>query len=195
MLRPDHSAHIEMNLHYVSPTGERMLAEAREIEVSTPNADGSYTLDWTARFTALAETVRLDRTPLPDEPGGMAWGGYAGLSLRLAQLEDREAVNAEGPVVFNPQSRFRGRSAAFDYNGELEGQALGIAVLADEHNLNSPSPWYSIRSSNMSFFTPAVICYTPHEMQRGDSFALRYRILVHPGRWDAGRLQEELNKR
>ena len=47
----------------------------------------------------------------------------------------------------------------------------------------------------MSFFTPAVICYSPHEMARGDGFTLRYRVLVHRGRWDAGRLLQELERR
>ena len=194
-LRPDHSARIEMDLHYVDPAGERVLAEAREVDVSAPASDGSYALDWTSRFTALAESVRLDRTPLPGEPEGQLWGGYAGLSLRLTQLEERAAASAEGPVVFNAQERHRGRSMAFDYNGELAGQAVGVAILDHEHNLNSPTPWYAIRSGHMSFFTPAVICYTPHELRRGDGFTLRYRVLVHHGRWDAARLQQELQAR
>jgi len=47
----------------------------------------------------------------------------------------------------------------------------------------------------MSFFTPAVLCYSPREMARGDGFALRYRVLVHRGRWDADRLLQELERR
>ncbi|HJM57928.1 MAG TPA: DUF6807 family protein [Planctomycetota bacterium] len=194
-LRDDHSARIEMDLHYSSPEGERMLAERREVEVSSPAADGGYFLDWTSHFTALAETVKLDRTPLPHEPGGQVFGGYAGLSLRLAQLKERDAASTEGPVAFSDQQRFRGRSSAFDYSGKLGGRTVGVAVLDHEHNLHSPTPWYAIQSGNMSFFSPAVICYTPYKMHRGDGFTLRYRILVHPGRWDARQLQRELDKR
>jgi L-alanine-DL-glutamate epimerase-like enolase superfamily enzyme len=194
-LRGDHSARIVMGLHYISPEGERTMAERREIEISSPTTDGGYSLDWTSHFTALAETVRLDRTPLPDEPGGRAYGGYAGLSLRLVQLEERSAATGEGPVTFNDQQRFRGRSPAFDYNGKLDGKAVGVTVLDHENNLHSPTPWYAIQSGSMSFFSPAVICYTPHDMRRGDGFTLRYRVLVHPGRWDATQLQQELDKR
>ncbi|MCP3920164.1 MAG: hypothetical protein GY711_31955 [bacterium] len=193
-LRPDHSARIRMRVLYTSPEGERVLAEEREIELSSPGADGSYAIDWTGRFTALAQEVVLDRTPLPSEPGGRAYGGYAGLSLRLVQLEDRAAATAEGPVTFNAQERFRGRASAFDYHGALDGSAAGIAVLAHPDNLNAPSPWYAIRSGHMSFFSPAVICYGKHEMRRGDGITLRYRVLVHPGRWRAERLQKELSK-
>ena len=125
-----------------------------------------YLLDWTSRFTALAESVHLDRTPLPGEPQGKIWGGYAGLSLRLAQLDERAAVNTEGPLTFNDQQRSRSPSSAFEYDGELGGQAIGIAVLDHEQNLESRSPWYAIRSGSMSFFTPAVLCYSPHEMVR-----------------------------
>ncbi|MDP6408750.1 MAG: PmoA family protein [Planctomycetota bacterium] len=191
-LRPDHSARIRMRLSYASPEGERVLSEVREIELSSPAADGSYAMEWTGHFTALAEEVVLDRTPLPGEPDGRVFGGYAGLSLRLTQLEDRAAVTPEGPVVYNEEQRFRGRAAAFDYHGKLGGADAGIAVVASRTNLNAPSPWYAIRSGNMSFFSPAVICYGPHELRRGDGFTLRYRIVVHPGRWTSERLRQEL---
>ncbi len=194
-LRPDHSATFTMRLHYVDPSGERVLAEGREIEVSAPAADGSYAIAWTGRFTALAETLELDRTPLPGEPGGKAWGGYAGLSLRLAQLGDRAAATSDGPVSFNDQDRYRGRAAAFDYHGALDGHDAGVAILSDSRNPRSPSPWYAIRSGHMSFFTPAPICFEPMRLRRGDSFTLRYRVLVHPGRWDSARLNQELTKR
>jgi hypothetical protein len=43
----------------------------------------------------------------------------------------------------------------------------------------------------MSFFSPAVICYEPITLEPGQSVVLRYRVFVHPGRWDAGRLRAE----
>jgi L-alanine-DL-glutamate epimerase-like enolase superfamily enzyme len=194
-LRADHGARSELELEYTSPDGERLLAEARTIEVSPPAADGSYAIDWTGRFIALAGEVLLDRTPLPGEPGGQVFGGYAGLSVRLTQLGERGAATLDGPVEFNEQQRFRGRSLACDYHGTLDGRPLGVAVLDHPENPRSPSPWYAIRSGNMSFFTPAVLCYEPLRLMRGDELALRYRVIVHPGRWDAGRLRSELDRR
>jgi hypothetical protein len=46
----------------------------------------------------------------------------------------------------------------------------------------------------MSFFTPAVICSEPMTLEPGQSIALRYRVFVHPGRWDAGRLRAEYER-
>jgi len=190
----DFRASIQMRLHYVSPEEGRVLAEERELEISAPAADGSYAIDWTSRFTALVDEVVLDRTPPPGQPGGKAYGGYAGLSLRLAQLEDRAAATTSGPVEFNEQQRFRGRSYAFDYHGELGGRAAGIAILDLERDALLATPWYAIRSGNMSFFTPAVLCYEPLRLRRGDGLTLRYRVFVHPGRWDAARLNQEAQR-
>ena len=36
----------------------------------------------------------------------------------------------------------------------------------------------------------AVLCYGPHTLGAGRGFTLRYRVLVHPGRLDADRLQK-----
>ena len=44
----------------------------------------------------------------------------------------------------------------------------------------------------MTFFSPAVICYGPHAMQPGERFALRYRVVVHPGRWSGPELDAAL---
>ncbi len=115
--------------------------------------------------------------------------------MRLTQLDERAAVNTEGPLTFNDQERSRSRSSAFEYHGELGGQAVGIAVLDHVRNLGSPTPSYAIRSAHMSFFTPAVLCYSPYEMARGDGITLRFRVLVHRARWDAARLLEELERR
>jgi hypothetical protein len=43
----------------------------------------------------------------------------------------------------------------------------------------------------MSFFSPAVLCYGPMTLGAGERLTLRYRVVVHEGRWDAGRLLSE----
>jgi muconate cycloisomerase len=185
----DFSARVQMDLRYTPSELDSVLAEHRVIEVSAPQNDGSYFIDWMAEFTALADQVVLDRTPLPGEPGGKVFGGYAGLSLRLANFQQRAATSDAGPVQFNAQNRYRGRHSTFEYSGILNGQPVGIAVQDFADNLNAPSPWYAIRSKAMSFFTPAVICYGAKTLQRGQSFTLRYRIHVHPQHWDAPTLK------
>jgi hypothetical protein len=36
----------------------------------------------------------------------------------------------------------------------------------------------------MNFFNPAILTPGPHTLKAGESFTLRYRILVHPGALD-----------
>jgi type 1 glutamine amidotransferase len=188
----DLKARIDMDLAY-RPVGEDVpvLTEKRTIEVAPPDGDGVYAIDWTCAFRAAAEVV-LDRTPLPGEPGGQVWGGYSGLSLRLAEgLADREPMTSDGPVASWSEDRYRGRHAAMDYSGRVGGIPVGVAILDHPGNPRSPSPWYVIRSAEMSFFTPALLCYGPLVLHPGETLVLRYRVLAHPGRWDAERLQTE----
>lgn len=87
----DYSARFEMELDYHRPNKPVELSEHRIININRPRDDGSYTIDWDEPFTAHAESATLDRTPLPNEPGGESFGD-AGLSIRLA----KEAADFEG---------------------------------------------------------------------------------------------------
>jgi hypothetical protein len=187
--RSDFTARIEQQLIYRPASATPVLTERRVVEVTAPDDSGAWHLDWDLTFEAGVD-VRLDRTPLPDEPGGQVYGGYAGLSVRFARgFTDVRALTPEGPVSFKDE-RFRGRAAGFEYSGTLDGQEVGIAILDHPQNLNAPSPWYAIYGPVMQFFTPAVICYGPHHLSAGEQLRLRYRVVVHPGRWDAEQLGE-----
>jgi len=191
--RADRSARIEMDLAYrpAGAEGKPVMTERRVMELSAPDAEGVFHVDWTATFTAGEKDVALDRTPLPGEPRGRPWGGYAGLSVRLAKdLKDRRAVSSNGPVEIKGHT-YRGKHVAMDYTGVVGAGPAGIAILDHPKNLNAPTPWYVIAGKPMSYFSPALICYKPHTLKAGESMTLRYRVLVHPGRWDADRLKKE----
>jgi type 1 glutamine amidotransferase len=193
--RPDGSATITMDLNY-RPAGvsDPVMTEERTIDVARPDAEGGYFIDWTCVFTAVGDVV-LDRTPLPGEPEGQVWGGYSGLSMRLAKdVVERQVVSSDGPVLEFQDDRYRGKHAAMDYSGILDGRAIGMAILDHPDNPRSPTPWYVIRSAEMSFFSPAVICYGPMTLPAGRRLSLRYRVFVHSGRWDAGRLLTEARR-
>jgi hypothetical protein len=188
------SAEIQMRLFYRTEKTP-VLTEQRTITVSPPDSQGSFRMDWHSRFTAGPEKVVLDRTPLPDEPGGEVYGGYAGLSVRFAkQLRDRQATSDKGPIEFSPQSRYRGKARAMDYAGTIDGRHVGITICDHPKNINHPSPWYAIRSNVMSYYSPAVICYGPLQLEPGESFQLRYRIIVHTSQWDSTRIEQEYQR-
>jgi type 1 glutamine amidotransferase len=190
--RENHTARMSLDLAY-EPVGENVpvLTEKRTVEVTAPDKEGVYALDWTGIFTAVREAL-LDRTPLPGEPGGQVWGGYSGLSLRLARdLGERQVMTSDGQVPEMKDDRYRGRHVAMDYSGLIGGYAVGVAILDHPHNPRSPTPWYVIVSPEMSFFTPALLCYEPMLLRQGARITLRYRVFIHPGRWDAARLRTE----
>jgi type 1 glutamine amidotransferase len=192
--RKDLGARIALDLAYRPGDGTKpALTEKRTITVSPPDGEGGYALDWTCEFRPVLEVV-LDRTPLPGEPGGQSWGGYAGLSLRFAgDLAERVAVTSDGPIAEAGwrEDRYRGRHEALDYSAMTDGKTVGIAILDHPSNPRSPTPWYVIRSAEMSFFSPALLCYGPMTLKAGQRWTLRYRVIVHQDRWDAARLKAE----
>jgi len=188
-------ARIDLDLDY-RPAGEvaPVLTEKRTIRVSPPDKEGVYAIDWTCAFEAAADAL-LDRTPLPGQPGGAVSGGYAGLSLRMGEgLSERQVMTSEGQVTVWTNDRYRGKHIALDYSGLIDGEAAGIAIVDHPDNPRSPTPWYVINAPGFSWFTPALLCYEPLALKKGEKLVLHYRALVHPGRWDAGRLQKEAER-
>lgn len=190
-IRDDHSARILMELTYsAAKDGKPVLAEQRLIDVATPTNDGQLTIDWSSRFTALADAT-LDRTPVV----GQSWGGYAGLSVRFAgNLKDRAATGVQGALEFDTSDRYRGRSSAVDYNGMIDGVPVGMAFLDHSTNPRHPTKWYLVRSPAMSYINAALLHDDPIDMQKGETMTLRYRLIAHRDRWNAGRLRAEHDK-
>lgn len=185
------TARIELKLTYAASDSEPVLNETRVVEVSAPADDGQYHFDWDATFRAGKNDVVLDRTPIPPDPKGTPWGGYAGLSLRFAEdLADRKAVTDRGEVEFDSSGIHRSRGSACDYHGSLKGRHAGIAVISHPRNPRSPTPWYAIRTT-MSYLNPAFLAEEPYTIKAGDTLRLRYRIVVHAAGWNSERLQKE----
>ena len=183
----DSSADIFMTIDYRPATGgDSVLREQRHLTLSSPGSDGSYRIDWSSTFVAPSGDVILDRTPPKDQ----SWGGYAGLSIRFAKdFTERQATSPTGAVAFGEGDRHRSRTPAIDYSGLIGGQSVGVAFLDHPSNPRHPTPWYLIRSPVMGYINAALLNDEPLTLAAGKSLALRYRLIVHLGRWDAERLQ------
>ena len=185
-------------IEYASPVveegmkGERLeLKEERTITISAPAEDGSYFMDWKMVFTALVD-VKLDRTPIPGEPNGQSWGGYAGLSMRFADgMKDVETVaTTVGRVKRNEHNRLDTTAAAVGQSGIFaDGKPYGVAILAHPSNPRAPGDWYALEGGNFNFFNAAFLLKEPYTLAKGETLALRYRVHIHPGRWDAEKLK------
>jgi type 1 glutamine amidotransferase len=195
--RPDFSASIVLALDYRKPgAAQPVLTERRVITITPPAADGSYAMDWKLEFQAGAEPVKFDRTPVPPEPNGKPWGGYAGLSVRLAkELSDAQvsATAAPGTAVGN---FWRFNASGADFNGRLDNTEVGIAMLDNPTNPRFPTPWYAITDPKQPFWflNAAWLQQQPFELAAMKNIRLCYRVLVHPKRWDANRLETEARR-
>jgi hypothetical protein len=195
--RRDFSARMSMEITYRPAKGEPVMTEKRTIQVSPPDAQGVYHLDWTMTFQALDKDVFLDRTPIPGDPDGKAHGGYSGLAVRFArEITDIQVSTTNGPMSF-PETGYRGfrtKATAADYSGSIDNRVVGIAFVDHPKNLNAPSPWWVIDLKAMKYFNPSVLCYAPYTLKAGKSMTLRYRAMAHPGRWDRARLRAEAER-
>jgi hypothetical protein len=187
-LGEDYSAHIEMSISYHRAQRPAVLTERRSLAVSAPDENGCYYIDWLSVFTGGDNDVLLDRTPIPGEKNGKSYGGYAGLSLRMAEhTRDWHFLGSEGPL--EPESR--GSKARWaDFTGEVaEGRSAGVAVFDCPDNPRHPSSWWL--SCSMPYFSPAVLFHKPYTLPAGKTLTLQYRILIHSGRADKDMLERE----
>ena len=195
--RPDFSATLVLALDYrKAGAAQPVLTERRVIEISAPAADGSYAMDWKLEIQAGAEPVKFDRTPLVGEEGGKSYGGYAGLSVRLAQELSEVKVNATAETGPTVENRYRFRASAADFNGKLGGAEVGFAMLDHPSNPRFPTPWYAITDAKQPFWflNAAWIQRQPFDLPAAKNLQLRYRVLVHPQRWDGARLTAEAQR-
>ena len=190
----DGSASIICTLGYrPTTTNNPVLNEQRKITISAPDADGAYHMDWTQIFTAGNQPVTLDRTPLPTEPNGASWGGYAGLSIRYAKaFTNLESIASPiGRVTRDARGRLDCTAAAAEQNGFIDGKSYGIALLAHPANPRPPGDWYLIENSGQSFYyiNAAFLLKSAYIIAPNEILKLRYRVCIHPGRWNAETLR------
>jgi hypothetical protein len=171
--------------------GDVVLAEKRELVASVPRADGSYTIDWNSVFTAKEKEVVFERTP----PEKASWGGYGGLGFRAAKsMREFRAIDSEGRVG---RSQAHGKRAKWmdlaGVFGEKDEKPLsaGLAIFDHPSNPRHPTPWYLSDNAGLPYFGPALLFDQPMTLHGGESFTLKYRILVHPGLGDKDTLERE----
>jgi hypothetical protein len=189
--QPDGRAAIRMRLRYVNPSGETVMTEARDLEVSAPAADGRFSIDWSARFTVGDKDLVLDRTAMPGEQGGQVNGGYAGLSARMIPLPvTMSVVTTAGPVERFASNRARPNAAAVGCNFSDGARDVGgLAFFSDPANTGGDAPWYIIDSRQMPFICEALLAPKPRSVSAHSEFGLRYRISVSPKAWTQPELE------
>lgn len=177
-------ADFNLELTYHPPRGQDLMKEDRSVRLSAPSEDGSYFMDWESTFTAMADEVILDRTPLQSEPNGQSWGGYAGFSARLNnELWDVKAINDKGET----KELHGNLSRWITYEAKnLKGQLVTMTIFDHPQNLNHPNKWFISNDAETPFyyFSPALIFDSKLILKKGDKVHLKYRLLVNAGELD-----------
>jgi hypothetical protein len=181
--RADHSARFALSLAYHPRGGANLLTEKRIVEVSAPDKQGGYVIDWDATFTAGDAPALLERTPPYTSKDGVKHGGYAGLSLRMA-------AETKGWRFFDSDNRTTDKDSGHPGRGfSATGPEATIAILDHPKSFRHPTPWYLVQK--MPFYEAAIIFKEPYTVPIGGEFSLRNRILVRPRSMTAKALEAE----
>ena len=187
----DGSATIQFEVTYTNPSNRVDMTENRELKISAPKADGSYSIDWRAEFIAGKDGVVLDRTPMPGELDGKVNGGYGGLGLRMASAPlTMSVVCSTGLVTHFESDRARPNAAAVGCNFSDGTNAIGgIAIFNDPKNAGENAPWYLINSEKMRFACAAILAPKILTLKAGEKMNLHYRITVRREPWTPDALE------
>jgi Methane oxygenase PmoA len=190
---PEGAATITMDLSYVNPSNQVDMTEHREITVSAPSTDGSYSIKWKAHFVVGDEAIMLDRTPMPGETNGQVNGGYAGLAFRMAGLPlSVNMLSTAGPVTNFISDRARPKADAVAFNFTEDDKPVGgLAILSSRRNLGPKPPWYLVNEAQRTFrfACAAILAPRPLAVRAGGPMDLNYCIVVQPTPWTVDSLK------
>jgi len=183
----DFSALIQITLSYHLPHQNELLTEHRQIIVSSPKKDGSYTLDWKHAFKAK-EKVVLGRTPRIGEPNGVAHGGYAGFSLRLnKQTSKWNFLDSEG------RKESHGKRARWmSFSGSTTSGSASTTIFDHPSNPRYPNYWFVVE--DMPYFSPAFLFEKSMVLDAGEDLNLTYRIKIQSQIPEVEAIEEEFEK-
>ena len=178
--KPDHATISYRRLYRLPDNDTPILDDRITVTIRIPTDTTGPSVDWSFTTTALTE-VKLDRTPLPGEPGGKDHGGYCGLSWRGAKdFKDVTFLDSEGR---KNMAIHRQHARWVDARGSLAGKPAGIAILDHPENPGHPMSWYIVANPKLPFWyiNPAIVQPKPIELPKGKSLTHRYRLLIHDG--------------
>lgn len=174
---------LEATFNWLDPQGNTVLKEARKM-VFYADRDRRV-IDVYVTLTAATDVkfgdtkegtfaIRL-ATPL-EEPSPKSKG-----VTRTGKM-----VNAEG--LETEKNVWGKRSAWVDYEGELEGEKLGIAILDHPSNPRHPTYWHSRGYGLFAANIFGVHDFTRDKskdgslnLEKGKSLRFLYRVVIHPG--------------
>jgi hypothetical protein len=171
---------------WIGPDGDVLCQDVRTM---TFGVDGQCVwIDFDSTVTATDDTVVFG-----DTKEGCFGVRVAG-TVKVDAQQGGHIVNSEGQT----DREAWGKPAAWcDYHGPIHGKTVGIAIMNHPTSFRYPTYWhvrtYGLFTANpfgVSDFTKAPKGTGNHTMKKGESFTLRYRVLIHKGDEKEGKVAE-----
>jgi hypothetical protein len=158
----------------------------------------------TFRFSGDGDTRTIDvKIVVHADEGDVHFGdnkeGSFGLRVADSMRADvgGKIINSEGVTNANTWGQ---KARWVDYQGHVQGEQLGVAILDHPKNHNHPTRWhvrgYGLFAAN-PFFQKAVDPSLPEQtltVPKGESLTLRYQVILHHGDEKVGHIAERFEE-
>ncbi len=180
------TAVIKTRNDWIGPDGKKICEDVR---TRTFGTDGEHVwFDFDSTVTAGETEVTFG-----DTKEGCCGVRTAG-TIKIDANKGGRIVNSNGQTDKDAW----GKQAAWcDYYGPVDGKVVGIAIMNHPSSFRYPTYWhvrtYGLFTANpfgLSNFIGADKGTGDHTLKPGESFTLRYRILIHKGDCDQGKVAE-----
>lgn len=171
--------------------GIKILQDKRTFRLQHRD-DGSLVID----ATFVLEASEGDVNIVDDKEGAFA--------MRVMPTLRLEGEHAKGGILNNNgdegKAAWGKRAKWVDYDGvDTQGKELGVAIFDHPTSFRHPSWWharhYGLFAVNPfgqgNFEKEAAEDAGNYTIKHGDSITLKYRVLIHPGKADADKLNAE----
>lgn len=189
--KKDAHADIRVWMEY-SDSGKARVTELRHLEISAPE-NGRYLIKWDHEFDAKEDvTLYLEK---PAKHGGVAWGGYAGLSYRGSDQLRHPTFFASGG--WTNQQDLTGYGEKERWMGIVaKNNNTDVSLFLFDHpgNVRYPSPWYIWYAEGHNlFFTPSFLFDGPLLLKKGQKLRLRYGVWVADGKVTTAEIEKQFS--
>lgn len=184
------TAKIAVVVDWVDAEGNKLLEDERSYTFGTDGDD--RTIDFEITLRALDKPVKF---------GDTKEGTFG---IRIPTSMDVTSRRG-GEIVTSEELRDKeawGKPAAWvDYHGPVEGEKLGIAIMNHPTSFRFPTRWH-VRDYGLFAANPFGLKDFPQSegsggeqtLEPGESLTLKYRVLLHKGDHEEGRVAERFAK-
>ena len=157
------------------------LVETQDVFVLNAGADA--VMDWTITLTAAVD-VTLGKDAKMAKEGSFA----VRVATELTRKGDAPDLMSDG-LGNKGEKAIRAAAAPWvDYAGEIARKKLGVAVMDHPTSFRAPTNWH-VRAYGLFAANPWLV-RGENSIKKGESITLRYRIYVHAGSAEGGKVAE-----